>query len=230
MSPEAVVLLSGGADSATCLALAARREGLACLAVSFDYGQAHAFELEAAGWVAAGLAAEHLIVRLEPRLFRGSALTGRGAIPAGRTPAEIGRDIPATYVPARNLAFLSLAAALAESEGAGQVFIGVNALDCSGYPDCRPEFLAAFQAALERGTRAGAEGRALRLRAPLAALRKAEIFRLGAELGVDYSRTVSCYRAGPRGEACGRCDACLLRARGFAEAGQIGRASCRERV
>jgi 7-cyano-7-deazaguanine synthase len=215
----ALVLLSGGADSVTCLALAARRDGRPCLALTFRYGQVHDREVAAAAEASDRFGARHRVADLDPGLFAGSALTGRGEVPRGRTPGEMSRTIPATYVPARNLVFLSLGAALAESEGIGHLYLGVNALDWSGYPDCRPEFLDAFRAVLRVGTRAGVQGRPLEVHAPLLGLTKAEIFRLGAGLGVDYSRTVSCYRADPEGRACGECDACLLRARGFRAAG-----------
>ncbi len=219
MTEKAIVLLSGGADSATCLAWASRERGLDCLALSFDYGQRHKEELAAAGKVARSFGVPHKTARLDPSLFASSALTGGGPVPKNRSQEEIGRGIPSTYVPARNLVFLSLAAALAETEGAGTLVLGVNALDYSGYPDCRPEFLEAFRQVLLAGTRPGAEGRPVNIEAPLLRMKKSEIFLLGTRLGVDYSLTVSCYDADGKGRACGSCDACILRARGFREAG-----------
>jgi len=212
----AVVLLSGGLDSATCLAIAVD-EGLAPHAMSFRYGQAHTAELEAARRVASALGAvEHRVVDIDLAAFGGSSLLGDGEIPKGRE--EIGEGIPSTYVPARNTVFLSYALAWAEVLGANDIFIGVNALDYSGYPDCRPEFIAAFEAAANAGTRTGTEGDGYRIRAPLIDLTKAEIIRLGTGLGVDYAMTVTCYDATADG-ACGECDACMLRRRGFEEAG-----------
>ncbi|HHI68780.1 MAG TPA: 7-cyano-7-deazaguanine synthase QueC [Planctomycetes bacterium] len=219
MNIQAVVLLSGGADSVTCLAWAVQERGLSCLALSFDYGQTHKWETLAARRAAETFRVPHRTARLDPSLFSASALTGGSPIPKGRTAGEIGRGIPSTYVPARNLVFLSLAAALAETLGAETLVIGVNALDYSGYPDCRPEFLRAFQKTLRVGTRSGVEGRPTLVEAPLLEMKKAEIFLLGTRLGVDYSLTVSCYDADEQGRACGACDACLLRARGFREAG-----------
>ena len=216
MTRPAVVLLSGGLDSATCLAIAAD-EGLAPHAMSFRYGQAHTAELDAARRVAAALGAvEHRVVDIDLAAFGGSSLLGDGEIPKGRE--EIGEGIPSTYVPARNTVFLSYALAWAEVLGANDIFIGVNALDYSGYPDCRPEFIAAFEAAANAGTRTGTEGDGYRIRAPLIDLTKAEIIRLGTGLGVDYAMTVTCYDATADG-ACGECDACMLRRRGFEEAG-----------
>jgi 7-cyano-7-deazaguanine synthase len=213
----AVVLLSGGLDSATCLALAAS-EGLAPHAMSFRYGQVHAHELDAAKAVAASLGAvEHRIVEIDLAAFGGSSLLGDGEIPKGRG-TEIGEGIPSTYVPARNTVFLAYALAWAEVLGARDLFIGVNALDWSGYPDCRPEFVEAFERVANAGTRAGVEGDGYRIRAPLIDKTKAEIIRWGTELGVDYGMTVSCYDADAEG-ACGECDACELRRRGFEEAG-----------
>lgn len=218
MTRPAVVLLSGGLDSATCLAMAAD-EGLAPHAMSFRYGQVHTVELDAARRVAAALGAvEHRIVDIDLAAFGGSSLLGDGEIPKDRTDDEIGGGIPSTYVPARNTVFLAYALAWAEVLGAGDIFIGVNALDYSGYPDCRPEFISAFEAVANAGTRAGTEGEGYRIRAPLIELTKAEIIRRGTELGVDYAMTVTCYDATPDG-ACGTCDACVLRRRGFAEAG-----------
>jgi 7-cyano-7-deazaguanine synthase len=223
----AVVLLSGGLDSATVLAVARDRR-LACLTVAFDYGQRHRHELAAAERVAAALGAfEHRTVALDPRAFAGSALTpAAGApdagVPKGRNLASMPQSIPATYVPARNLVFLAMATAAAESISAGSVWIGVNAVDFSGYPDCRPAFIDAFQQAARLGTRAGTVGDGIAIQAPLLAMTKAEIIRLGTSLGVDYALTMSCYDpAGPaeRPLACGACDACVLRREGFAAAG-----------
>ncbi|MFP5578738.1 MAG: 7-cyano-7-deazaguanine synthase QueC [Acidimicrobiia bacterium] len=217
MTRPAVVLLSGGLDSATCLAIAAD-EGLAPHAMSFRYGQVHTAELDAARRVASALGAvEHRIVDIDLAAFGGSSLLGAGEIPKGRE-AEIGEGIPSTYVPARNTVFLAYALAWAEVLGAGDIFIGVNALDYSGYPDCRPEFIAAFEAAANAGTRAGTEGDGYCIRAPLIDRTKGEIIRLGTSLGVDYGMTVTCYDATDQG-ACGECDACVLRRRGFDEAG-----------
>ncbi|HSP04657.1 MAG TPA: 7-cyano-7-deazaguanine synthase QueC [Acidimicrobiales bacterium] len=216
MTRPAVVLLSGGLDSATCLAIAAD-EGLAPHAMSFRYGQAHTAELDAARRVASALGAvEHRLVDIDLAAFGGSSLLGDGEIPKGRE--EIGEGIPSTYVPARNTVFLAYALAWAEVLGANDIFIGVNALDYSGYPDCRPEFITAFEAAANAGTRTGTEGDGYRIRAPLIDLTKAEIIRLGTGLGVDYAMTVTCYDATADG-ACGECDACVLRRRGFEEAG-----------
>jgi 7-cyano-7-deazaguanine synthase len=212
----AVVLLSGGLDSATCLAIA-RDEGCACHALSFDYGQRHAAELAAAAGVAAALAAvEHRVMRIDLGAFGGSALTDPGiAVPESPAPG-----IPVTYVPARNTVFLALALAWSEVLGAHDIYIGVNAVDYSGYPDCRPEFVEAFERMANLATRAAVEGeRRLRIRTPLVALSKAQIIRRGAALGVDYALTVSCYQADEAGRACGRCDACRLRRAGFAAAG-----------
>ena len=219
---RAVVLLSGGLDSATCLALA-RSEGLAAHAMSFRYGQRHTHELDAATQVEASLGAtEHRIVDIDLAAFGGSSLTGDGAIPKGRDDDAIGAGIPSTYVPARNTVFLSYALAWSEVLGAEQIFIGVNALDYSGYPDCRPEFIEAFQVVADTGTRAGVEGNGYRLRAPLIDLTKAEIIVLGTKLGVDFGLTVTCYDPSdaPAGAAaCGECDACTLRRQGFEQAG-----------
>jgi 7-cyano-7-deazaguanine synthase len=219
----AVVLLSGGLDSATCLAVA-RRDGFAPHALSFRYGQRHAVELEAAATVASAAGVPHTVVTLDLARFGGSALTDPAVpVPKGRPLGDPGREdtpIPVTYVPARNTVFLAHALALAEVLGASDVFIGVNAVDYSGYPDCRPGFLAAFEAMANLATKAAVEdGVRLRIHAPLLELSKAEIIRLGAELGVDFAATVSCYDPEPDGAACGACDACVLRARGFAAAG-----------
>ncbi len=211
-----VVLVSGGLDSATCLAIA-REEGCDCHALSFAYGQRHAAELAAAARVATALGAvEHRVMHIDLAGFGGSALTDPGiGVPEGPT-----EGIPVTYVPARNTVFLSLALAWSEVLGAEEIFIGVNAVDYSGYPDCRPAFIEAFEQMANLATRAGVEGGArLRIRTPLIALSKAEIIRRGATLGVDYSLTVSCYQADNAGRACGCCDACRLRREGFAAAG-----------
>jgi len=214
--PVAIVLLSGGLDSATCLAIA-RAEGFACHALSFAYGQRHDAELTAAARVAAALgAATHRVMQIDLAAFGGSALTD----PAIAVPESPTTGIPVTYVPARNTVFLACALALAEVRGANDIFIGVNAVDYSGYPDCRPEYIAGFERMARLATRAGVEGQGdgLRIRAPLIEWSKAEIVRRGTELGVDYSLTVSCYQASTDGAACGRCDACRLRTAGFAAA------------
>jgi len=217
---KAVCLLSGGLDSSTCLALA-RREGYACYALSFDYGQRHRIELEAAARVAASMGVErHLVARIGLDVFGGSALTDHIAVPKERSLEEMGRGIPVTYVPARNTIFLSFALAWAEVLDASDIFIGVNALDYSGYPDCRPEYLEAYRRMANLATKAGVEGRTrLTIHAPLMHLNKAQIVKLARELGVDFSLTHSCYDPGPGGRACGQCDACLLRRKGFQEAG-----------
>lgn len=213
------MLLSGGLDSATTLAIA-RAEGFVTHAFSFDYGQRHAVELEAARRVAASVGAdEHRVVKLDHALFAGSALTGDVPVPKGRVPGDGAESIPVTYVPARNTVFLAHAVAWAEVLGARAVFIGVNALDYSGYPDCRPEYIEAFQRMANLATKAGVEGRALTIRAPLIQLTKAEIVRRGVELHVDYALTISCYDPDDEGRGCGACDACQLRLRGFADAG-----------
>jgi len=215
MSDKAVVLLSGGLDSATALAVA-KGQGYACHALSFDYGQRHAAELEAAKRVARSLGVvEHRVLRLGLDEIGGSALTDE-AIEVPETPQE---GIPVTYVPARNTVFLALALGWAEVLGARDLFIGVNAVDYSGYPDCRPEFIEAFEKLANLATRAGVEGDRFRIHAPLIQMTKAEIIRTGTRLGVDYSLTVSCYQADAEGRACGRCDSCRLRAEGFAAAG-----------
>ena len=240
---RAVVLLSGGMDSAVTLAWM-RREGYACTALSFDYGQRHRIELERAARIASALGAnEHVLQRIDLRAFGGSALTSDVAVPKDRPgvggPASAHRDsggargadaqagargaIPITYVPARNTVFLSFALALAEVRGATAIAIGANAVDYSGYPDCRPEFIAAFERLANLATRAGVEAaargeRAISIVAPLLEMPKSRIVTLGAELGVDFGMTTSCYDPGASGRPCGHCDACLLRARGFAEA------------
>jgi 7-cyano-7-deazaguanine synthase len=217
---RAVVLLSGGVDSTTALAIA-RRDGYRTYTLSFDYGQRHRVELDAARRVAAALGAErHEIIAFDLRAFGGSALTGDLPVPKGRAPAEIGAGIPVTYVPARNTIFLSFALAWAETLDARDIFVGFNVSDYSGYPDCRPEYVAAFQTLADLATKAGVEGRQrLTIHTPLIRMTKAEIVRTGLALGVDYGLTVSCYDPGVRGEPCGGCDACLLRHKGFAEAG-----------
>ena len=218
--PEAVCLLSGGLDSATALAIA-RRDGFDCHALSFDYGQRHRIELEAARRVAAQLGARnHEIVRIDPRVFGGSALTGAIDVPKHRNAEEMSQGIPVTYVPARNTIFLSFALAWAEVLGAADVFIGVNAMDYSGYPDCRPEYIKAFESMANLATKSGVEGRTrLNIHAPLIRMTKSEIVRLGASLGVDFARTHSCYDPDPAGRPCRACDSCLLRQKGFEEAG-----------
>jgi len=217
---RAVVLLSGGLDSATVLAIA-KSQGYELYALSFSYGQRHVIELEAARRVAAAIGvADHRIAKIDLRVFGGSALTGDFAVPKGRTADEMSHDIPITYVPARNTIFLSFALAWAEVLGASDIFIGVNALDYSGYPDCRPEFVAAFEKMANLATKAGVEGRqALRVHTPLIALTKAQIIAKGIELGVDYGLTSSCYDPSPTGKPCGQCDSCLLRKKGFRENG-----------
>ncbi|AOS95652.1 7-cyano-7-deazaguanine synthase [Microbulbifer aggregans] len=212
---KAVVLLSGGLDSATVLAMA-QEQGYECYALGFDYGQRHRSELAAAQRVAtAGGAVEHKVVQLDLRSIGGSALTDENIA----VPEDEPGGIPVTYVPARNTVFLSIALGWAEVLGAQDIFVGVNAVDYSGYPDCRPEYIEAFERMANLATRAGVEGQRLHIRAPLMEMSKADIVRRGTELGVDYSLTVSCYQADEGGAACGRCDSCRLRAAGFAEAG-----------
>ena len=219
MHPPAVTLLSGGLDSTTLLA-SVLREGYRVTALTFRYGQRHEHEVRVAARVAAHYHVSHRVVDLDLRALGGSALTADDIpVPKDRPVGDVGSDIPVTYVPARNTIFLSFALAWAEVIGAQDVFIGVNALDSSGYPDCRPEFIAAFQHMANLATRAGVEGGAqIRIRAPLIAMTKREIVLLGRALGVDHAMTTSCYDPDPSGAACGRCDACLLRLRGFAEA------------
>lgn len=213
---RAVVLLSGGLDSATVLALAKNR-GYECFALSFRYGQRHEFEIECAKRIAVSIGVEEpFVMNLDLRAFGGSALTDDIEVPEG----SLNRDeIPATYVPARNTIFLSLALAYAEVTGSNDIFIGVNALDYSGYPDCRPEFIEAFQKLANIATKVGVEGSIVAIQAPLIEMTKSEIIMLGTRLGVDYSQTTSCYSPIDFGVACGNCDACLLRKKGFAEAG-----------
>lgn len=219
MSAPAIVLLSGGLDSATLLALA-KRDGYDCHALSFDYGQRHKLELDAARKVAvAGDAVEHIVTQIDLRSVGGSALTADIPVPKERDEAQIGEGIPVTYVPARNTIFLSFALAWAEVRDAVDIFVGINAVDYSGYPDCRPEYLAAFEAMANLATKAGVEGdQPLTIHAPLIDLTKADIVRAGLELGVDYGLTISCYDPDDAG-ACGACDACAIRLRAFAEVG-----------
>ena len=216
----AVVLLSGGLDSATALAVA-RRDGFRCHALSVAYGQRHAVETAAAARVARALgAAEHRVLSLDLRAFGGSALTAAVPLPRDRSPEQMAEGIPATYVPARNTVFLALALGWAEVLGSFDIYIGVNSIDYSGYPDCRPEFIDAFERLANLATKAGVEGRGtFRVHAPLVRLTKAEIIRLGASLGVDFGLTHSCYDPAADGAACGRCDSCVLRRAGFEAAG-----------
>lgn len=218
-APKAVILLSGGIDSSTTLAMA-RDQGYECHALSFDYGQRHARELDSARAVAKALgAAGHIIAKIDLRVFGHSALTDNIAVPKGRDTDEMAQGIPITYVPARNTIFLAYALAHAETLGAADIFIGVNAVDYSGYPDCRPEYIAAFQTMARLATKAGVEGQKLTIHTPLVHLSKAEIITAGHELGLDYGLTLSCYDPSPQGLACGACDSCLLRQKGFSEAG-----------
>ncbi|ABS05843.1 7-cyano-7-deazaguanine synthase QueC [Kineococcus radiotolerans] len=219
MDRPAVVLLSGGLDSTTVLAIA-KSQGFTPYALSFAYGQRHAVELDAARRVATALgAAGHVIATIDLTVFGGSALTADIAVPKHDTVEDLQADIPITYVPARNTIFLSYALAYAEVVGAGDIFIGVNALDYSGYPDCRPEYVDAFQAMGRLATRAGVQGTELTIHAPLMQMTKADIVRAGLALGVDYGMTSSCYDPDAAGHPCGHCDSCLLRLNGFAEAG-----------
>jgi 7-cyano-7-deazaguanine synthase len=211
---SAVVLLSGGLDSMVCAALA-REQGFGVVALTIDYGQRHRVELESAEVIAARLAERHIVLPLDLRSFGGSALTGDIAVPKD----GVGEGIPVTYVPARNTIFLSLALGLAEASGSSDIFIGVNALDYSGYPDCRPEFIEEFQKLANVATKAGVEGHSVRIHAPLQNMTKAEIAREAERLGLDAGLSHSCYDPLPDGRHCGRCDACRLRAKGFAEAG-----------
>ena len=226
---RAVVLLSGGLDSATALAIA-RSEGYRIYAISFRYGQRHSIELESAARVAGALGVErHLIVDIDLRAIGGSALTDEIDIPRDRAAEHMSTGIPVTYVPARNTIFLSFALAWAEALSAEDIFIGVNALDYSGYPDCRPEYIAAFECMANLGTKAGVEGSMhLKIHTPLIAMTKAEIIRTGLKLGVDYSLTHSCYDPTPEKPACGRCDSCLLRLKGFEEVGVPDPAAIRD--
>jgi 7-cyano-7-deazaguanine synthase len=219
MAKKAVVLLSGGLDSATCLALA-QRDGFECVALSFSYGQRHTFELQASRAVAAAAGVkDHRVVSLDLRAIGGSALTADVAVPKHDDVSQLGSGIPVTYVPARNTVFLGIALGLAEVVGASDLFIGVNAVDYSGYPDCRPEFIAAFEALANLATKASVEGSRFHIHAPLSSLTKADIIRAGVKLSVDYGLTHSCYDPAADGGACGHCDSCLLRKKGFEEAG-----------
>lgn len=216
---KAVVLLSGGLDSATCLALA-RQQGFECVALTIVYGQRHVVEVEQARLVArAAGVTDHRVVSLDLRAIGGSALTADVAVPKHDHVSQLGAGVPVTYVPARNTIFLGLALGLAEVVGAQDIFIGVNAVDYSGYPDCRPEFIQAFEQLSRLATKAGVEGRRLTIHAPLSGLTKADIIRAGVAVGVDYAATHSCYDPTLDGAACGRCDSCLLRRKGFEEAG-----------
>ena len=217
---KAIVLLSGGLDSTTVLAIA-QSQGYECHAISFQYGQRHKVELERAREITRRMGvARHVVVDFDLRRFGGSALTSHAPIPKDRSIAAMADGIPVTYVPARNTIFLSFALAWAETLGASDIFVGVNALDYSGYPDCRPEFIEAYERMANLATKAGVEGRQhLKIHTPLIQMTKAQIIRKGLELGVDYAITSSCYDPGMGGEPCGACDSCLLRAKGFAEAG-----------
>ena len=215
---KAVVLLSGGLDSATVLAIA-RERGFELHALSFDYGQRHRVELKAAQQIAHSFGAKHSVISFDLRQFGGSALTGDIDVPKNRSHDQMSEGIPITYVPARNTIFLSFALGVAETIGTFDVFVGVNALDYSGYPDCRPEFIKAFESLANVATKAGVEGQRFNIHAPLIRMTKAQIIREGTRLGVDYSMTTSCYDPSPDGRACGRCDSCQLRRKGFAEAG-----------
>jgi len=220
LKPPAVVLLSGGLDSTTVLAIA-QDQGFDCNALSFSYGQRHVVELESAEAIARLAGVEkHVVAEIDLRVFGGSALTADIGVPKHESVADLGGDIPVTYVPARNTVFLSFALAWAEVLGAADIFIGVNALDYSGYPDCRPEFIHAFEAMANLATKAGVEGStSMTIHTPLISMTKAEIIRVGTTLGIDYGLTLSCYDPSPQGSACGRCDSCLLRRRGFLDAG-----------
>jgi len=216
---KAVVLLSGGLDSTTCLAMA-RAQGFEPVALAVAYGQRHAVELDRARVVASSMgAADFRLVRMDLRAIGGSALTADIPVPKDRSESAMGHGIPATYVPARNTVLLALALGLAETVGAVDLFIGVNAVDYSGYPDCRPEFIRAFESLANLATRAGVEGARFTVHAPLSGMSKADIIREGARLGVDYALTHSCYDPDPLGRACGRCDSCQIRRRGFEQAG-----------
>lgn len=218
--PAAVVLLSGGLDSTTVLAMA-KSQGFDCYALSFRYGQRHIHELTAAATVAATQGvARHVVAQIDLREFGGSALTADIEVPKGRSTTDMSHGIPITYVPARNTVFLSFALAWAETLGSSDIFVGVNALDYSGYPDCRPEYIAAYEGMANLATKAGVEGtQKLKIHTPLISLTKAQIVQEGLRLGVDYSHTSSCYDPQEDGKPCGGCDSCLLRAKGFAEAG-----------
>lgn len=219
MKKPGVVLLSGGLDSTTALAIA-KQQGFEPYALSFRYGQRHAIELEAARRVAAAQAVQrHVIADIDLRVFGGSSLTADIAVPKHEAAEDLSDEIPSTYVPARNTIFLSFALAYAETVDAQDIFIGVNALDYSGYPDCRPEFIDAFQTMANLATKAGVEGHRLSIHTPLIEMTKAEIIATGMQLGVDYGLTSSCYDPDDTGHPCGRCDSCLLRLKGFSEAG-----------
>jgi 7-cyano-7-deazaguanine synthase len=220
--PPAVVLLSGGLDSSTVLAIA-RERGFEPCALSFRYGQRHVHELNAADAIVRALGvARHVTAQIDLRAFGASALTADIAVPKDRSADEMSHGIPITYVPARNTVFLSFALAWAETLGSTDIFIGVNALDYSGYPDCRPDYIAAFETMANLATRAGVEGtQRLKIHAPLIAMSKAQIIQEGLRLGVDYAQTSSCYDPGADGRPCGGCDSCVLRAKGFAEAGSV---------
>jgi 7-cyano-7-deazaguanine synthase len=228
---KAVVLLSGGLDSTTVMAVA-KQQGFAVYALSFDYGQNHRIELEFAARVAAAAGVvRHAVVKVDLRAFGGSALTSDTPVPKGRSAEDMGHGVPVTYVPARNTVFLSLALAWAETLEATDIFIGVNALDYSGYPDCRPEFIEAFERLANLATKMGTEdGKRLTIHTPLIALTKRQIVELGLSLGVDYGMTITCYDPSATGAACGACDACLLRLKGFAEAGVVDPATYRHFV
>jgi 7-cyano-7-deazaguanine synthase len=217
---KAVVLLSGGLDSTTVVVIA-QKQGFRIYALSFDYGQSHRLELDAAGRIAQRYGVErHVITKVDLRSFGGSALTSDEPVPKHRSAEEIGTGVPITYVPARNTVFLSLALAWAESLGATDIFIGVNALDYSGYPDCRPAFIEAFETMANLGTKMGAEDkRRIKIHMPLVSMTKKQIIETGLALGVDYGMTITCYDPSPSGEGCGACDACILRLKGFSEAG-----------
>lgn len=217
--PRAVVLLSGGLDSTTTLAIA-RRQGYEIYAITFSYGQRHEIEVTAAERIAMFFdVTRHITIDIDLRRFGGSALTDNIPVPKGRGNDEISHDIPSTYVPARNTIFLSLALAWAETLGARDIFIGVNALDYSGYPDCRPAYIEAFEKMADLATKAGVDGAHFTIHTPLINMTKAEIIRKGRELGVDFSMTSTCYDPSPDGSPCGQCDACILRQKGFAESG-----------
>jgi 7-cyano-7-deazaguanine synthase len=222
VSKNAVVLTSGGLDSTTSMAIA-KDQGYAIFSLSFDYGQRHRFELEAARKVSDYLGAvKHLVIPLDLTVIGGSALTADIPVPKSRDSRAMGQGIPITYVPARNTIFLAVALAWAEVIEAGHIFIGVNAVDYSGYPDCRPEYIAAFESMANLATKAAVEGSLpLRLHAPLIKMSKAQIIRTGIDLGIDFSLTHSCYDPSPEGRACGQCDSCVLRRRGFLEAGVV---------
>jgi 7-cyano-7-deazaguanine synthase len=225
---KAVVLLSGGLDSTTVVAIA-KQQGYDVFALSFDYGQNHKIELDAATEVAKTLGVtKHVIARVDLRSFGGSALTSDQSVPKNRSSGEMSTGIPATYVPARNTVFLSLALAWAETLNCTDIFIGVNALDYSGYPDCRPEFISAFERMANLGTKIGVEGQTIRIHTPLIAMTKRQIVQAGLALGVDYGITITCYDPDANGAACGVCDACLLRLKGFEEAGHQDPAAYRE--